>query len=95
MGQGNEKWNFCTWPGLTATLVSKYLEKSMATKKGHLQQRHKNVRSTKVDKKIPDDGGKTHECYFMIEPLATTGKTFSDQNGRFPVTSIKGNKYLR
>ena len=66
----------------------------MATEKGHLHQQHKNVRSTKVDNKIPDDGDETHECYFMIEQLATRGKTFSDQTGRFPVTSSKGNKYI-
>ena len=30
----------------------------------------------------------------MIEPLATTGKTLSDQTGRFPVTSSKGNKHI-
>ena len=66
----------------------------MATQKGHLQQQHKIFRYTKVDNKIPDDGEETHECYFMIEPLATTGETFSDQTGRFPVTSSKGNKYI-
>ena len=86
--------NFCTWPGLTAKLVTKYLGKSMATQKGHLQQQHKNVRSTKPKEVEPEAEGETHECYFIIEPLATKGKTFSDQTGKFPVTSSKGNKYI-
>ena len=41
-----------------------------------------------------DDGIKTGECYFVITPIASTGKTFSDQTGRFPVTSSRGNKYV-
>ena len=31
-----EKGNFCTWPGLTAKLVQKYMGKSIATEKGHM-----------------------------------------------------------
>ena len=33
-----EQGNFCTWPGLTVTSVEKYLDKSMTTSKGHMQQ---------------------------------------------------------
>ena len=40
-----------------------------------------------------DDGVKTGECYFVITPIASTRNLFSDQTGRFPVTSRKGNKY--
>jgi hypothetical protein len=38
--------NFATWPTLTAQHVKKYLEKSDASIKGHLNQQRKNVRST-------------------------------------------------
>ena len=74
----------------------------MATSKGHIQQQDKNVRSTKGTTKIEvsiednkvDDGIKTGECYFVITPTSLTGITFSDQSGRFPVTSSKRNKYV-
>ena len=91
--------NFCTWPGLTVTLVRKYLMPSIATAKGHMKQQQKNLRSTKINNLKKDDKPvnkteKTGECYFTITPIATTGKTFTDQTGRFPVTSSKGNKYI-
>ena len=41
-----------------------------------------------------DNGVKIGECYFVITPIASTGKTFSDQTGRFSFTSSKGNKYV-
>ena len=39
---------FATWPGITAELVSKHLDKSPATTKVHLQQIRKNILSTKL-----------------------------------------------
>ena len=66
-----------------------------------MRQQEKNIRSTKSTTKIEvpinnkvDDGIKTGECYFVITSIASTGKIFSDQTGRFPVTSSKGNKYV-
>ena len=83
-----ENGNFCTWPGLTAHAVHKHLPKFMVTAKGHMRQQDKNVRSTEgttkievpIDNKV-DDGIKTGECYFVITPIASTGRTFSDQTG--------------
>jgi hypothetical protein len=43
--------SFTTWPTLTPERVNKYLEKSEATVKGHLNQTRKNVRSTEPKKK--------------------------------------------
>ena len=67
--------NFSSWPGLTARLVTKYLGKSLATQKGHLHQQHKNVWSTKQTVEITDSEEVTHECYFVVETLASTGKS--------------------
>ena len=94
--QAIKKGNFCTWPGLTSSAVIKYLPPSLATAKGHMQQQHKNIRSTKpkeVDT-MSRNKDKSEEGYFEVLPIATTGKTFSDQTGRFPVTSSRGNKYI-
>ena len=41
-----------------------------------------------------DANNKMGDCFYTITPVAETGKTFSDQTGRFPVTSSKGNKYI-
>ena len=38
---------FKSWPGLTVQAVSKHLQKSSATLKGHMKQERKNLRSTK------------------------------------------------
>ena len=37
---------FTTWPGLTADLVEKHLDKAPATTQGHLRQIRQNLRST-------------------------------------------------
>jgi hypothetical protein len=39
--------HFITWPGITTANVRRYLPKSEATAKGHLDQQRKNLRSTK------------------------------------------------
>jgi hypothetical protein len=98
--------NFATWPGLTAELIRKHLPKSDATVKGHLRQSFKNLRSTQTPNLVPtdttptvtqpinppDSPERTHWVYAAIfEP---TGQIHTDQTGRFPITSSKGNKYI-
>ena len=97
-----ENRSFRTWPELTAHAVRKHLTKSMVTAKGHMQQERKNICSTKNIPKIEEiinenrvnNGMKTGKCYFIIKPIASTGKTFSDKTGPSLVTSSKGNKYV-
>ena len=94
---------FATWPGLTAELVQKYLPKSEHTVKGHLKQEFKNKNSTKqqeVQKTIEDiteftskdNNTRTHDVFITVTDLQ--GKIYTDQTGRFPVTSSRGNKYI-
>ena len=63
-----------------------------------MQQQRIKLRSTKVKvevEKIDNDIGiSTGKCYFIMTPIASTGNTFSDQTGRFPVTLSKGNTYI-
>jgi hypothetical protein len=40
--------NFSSWPGLNEQNVEKYLSKSTATAKGHLNQQRQNARTTKI-----------------------------------------------
>ena len=100
--------HFSTWPGLTSQLVRKHLPASIATAKGHRRQDRQNVRSTKPKPSPPlsdpqhvmtkpifpsrEPGIRANLVY--CEALELTGKISTDQTGRFPTTSNRGNKYL-
>jgi hypothetical protein len=94
-----------TWPGLTISNVKRFLPKSVATYKGHLDQSRKNQRSTKPmeepeDLTVPPspaitDGKQTHFVYAaVLDILIETGRIYTDQTGNFPNVSQRGNKYL-
>jgi hypothetical protein len=90
--------NFTSWPGLTEHPVEKHLSKSTSTTKGHLNQQRQNSRSTKVkDTKVIvtepdlDHGIKTQLVYAAT---IDAGQIYTDQTGRFPVASSKGNNYI-
>ena len=88
---------FTTWPGLTSDLVKKHLPKSLATAKGHLRQERQGLRSTQpspVPLAIPDPEPNTRTHVVFMKPIEITGKIYSDQTGRFPLTSSRGNKYI-
>jgi hypothetical protein len=90
--------HFTSWPVLTEHAVEKNLSKSTSTTKGHLNQQQQNSRTTKVkDPKVImtepdlDQGIKTQYVYAAT---IDAGQTYTDQTGRFPVVSRKGNKYI-
>jgi hypothetical protein len=78
--------------------VEKYLSKSTSTPKGHLNQQRQNSRTTKIKdaetidtEPDPDHGLKTQYVYAAT---IDAGQIYTDQTGRFPVVSSKGNKYI-
>jgi hypothetical protein len=89
---------FPSWPRLTDHAVENHLSKSTSTTKGHLNQRRQNARTTKIkdaqvlvtDPNI-DHGIKTQ---FVYAATIVAGQIYTDQTGRFPVVSSKGNKYI-
>jgi hypothetical protein len=90
-----------SWPGLTAAAVRKHLPKSEATTKGHLDQTRKKLRSTKTDdmeleEEQEPNNTQTHQIFAAIKNTDKiyTGKIYTNQTGRFPVTSSQGNKYI-
>jgi hypothetical protein len=90
--------HFTSWPGLTEHDVEKRLSKSTSTTKGHLNQQRHNARKTKVkDPKVImtepdlDQGIKTQYIYAAT---IDAGQIYTDQTGKFPVVSRKGNKYI-
>jgi hypothetical protein len=89
--------NFTTWPTLIPEHVKKFLKKSEAALKGHLNQTRKNVRSTKPKKKPkmqeetpeyePHIMERTNVVYAAIHDIE--GHTYTDLTGRFPKMSIR------
>jgi hypothetical protein len=98
MDQSNKNGFFSSWPGLNEHSVEKYLSKSTSTAKGHLNQQRQNARTTNIEdeqlidsKTDQDHGIKTQ---FVYAALIDAGQIYTDQTGRFPVVSSKGNKYI-
>jgi hypothetical protein len=90
--------NFSSWPGLNEHSVEKYLSKSTSTAKGHLNQQRQNARTTKIkDAQLLDseaDLDHRIKTQFVYAATIDAGQIHTDQTGRFPVVSSKGNKYI-
>jgi hypothetical protein len=92
-----EAGNFAGWPALSPDKVCKYLHKSDATVKGHMNQQRQNIHSThqqepsEAPNAAREDIGKTG---FVYETIVEAGHTHIDLTGRFPTTSAKGKKYV-
>ena len=103
-GKAITKNFFNFWPGLSFDLVHQYLSKKQSTILEHLQKPRKGLRSTqeKVLQLEPDPEQdqfppSTHPADINLVFLNTvdlTGTFYTDQTGRLPVTSSKGNKYI-
>jgi hypothetical protein len=79
--------------------VEKHLSKSTSPTKGHLNQQRQHARSNKVkepkeimEETDVDQGIKTHYVYAATKYAGQI--IYTDQTGRFPVVSRKGNKYI-
>ena len=69
--------------------------KSMVTAKEYMQQQRKILWSIKS--KTPEEkplDGKRGECYVAITLMTSTGYTFPDETGRFPVLPVKETNIL-
>jgi hypothetical protein len=98
MDHGNKNGNFSSWPGLTEHAVEKHLSKSTSTTKGHLNQQRQNARTTKIKeaKVIVTEPDLDHgiKTQFVYAATIDAGQIYTDQTGRFPVVSSKGNKCI-
>jgi hypothetical protein len=93
-----KNWNFSSWPGLNEHTVEKHLSKSTSTVKGHLNQQRQNARTTKIkDEQLLDpehDMDHGIKTQFMYAATIDAGQIYTDQTGRFPVVSSRGNKNI-
>jgi hypothetical protein len=87
--------NFNTWPTITPTTVQCHFPESDETQKGHMKKQCQGTRSTRVqDKMEPNVPAlpKMKDIYIKIHNATKT--MHSNQTGRFPATSSRGNKYI-
>jgi hypothetical protein len=91
--------NYIGWPMLTECNVNKYYPETSETPKGHMNQMHKNVRSTKAERTPLETcdtsqlhSKKVRDIYTTMYDVHET--MFSDQTGQFPTRSQSGNKYI-
>ena len=108
MEKNNHKKIFTSWPGLSSDLVQKYLTKKQPTILGNLQKPRKGLQSTqeKVLQLEPEPEPHLEQDQFtpsmqsddtnivFLKKVDLTGKYYTDQTGRSPVTSNKINKYI-
>jgi hypothetical protein len=91
-----ERGLFQSWPGLTVHAIKKYLPASEATTKGHLDQTRKNARSTQTQTQEtePTQEPQNEATGLLFATIEMTGRIYTDQTGRFPVKSSRGNQYI-
>ena len=78
-------------------LVDKYLPKTEATLKGHTKKQFKGNNSTQPKKLQPEAPPeiitqRTHKVFLKVTDFSR--RIYTDQTGRFPVTSSRGYKYM-
>ena len=96
-----------SWPGLNVTSINKHFPESVETQKGHMKHQRQGVRSTKTQQLQAD--ATTQEQVELEKQLKALKQkhrdifirvyeekelVYSDQTGKFPTTSSRGNKYL-
>jgi hypothetical protein len=91
--------NYVGWPMLTECDVQRYYPETTKTKKGHLNQSRKNVRSTKIKATLLETCNTSHlhgkkVCNVYTQMYMVRKTMFSNQTGQFPIQSLCGNKYI-
>ena len=91
--------NLVTFPNLTPQNILGHFPESDETQKGHMKQTKQGVRSTKivdVDAMLSfkQQPSVKHKDVYLMVFNATKKSMFSDQTGKLPITSARGNKYI-
>jgi hypothetical protein len=86
--------HYKTWPGLTVEAVNKHFPDSIETHKGHLKKQRQNVKSTKQILEETTKKNKLTQAVIMVKVINATETLYTDQTGRLPVQSSRGNTSL-
>ena len=101
-----QRGHYASWPGLTAAAVQKHFPESMETQKGHMRAQPAGIRSTKKQPvvKVEEDDEEVQrppmkkQKDIMIKIIDTNAdeewKIYTDQTGKFPRKSSRGNQYV-
>eukprot|EP00957_Ditylum_brightwellii_P137347 10471420-Ditylum_brightwellii.AAC.1 len=83
--------NFYIWPSFTAHNVKKYLPKSTATVKGHMDHLRKNARNTKlrvaldhIEEQALLQKDKTNALFVALGVTDADGTVYTDLTGKSP-----------
>ena len=95
------KGAYSTWPLVNVKNVNKHFPESEETQKGHMRSQRQGVRSTKITQKQQEMPTAEHETQqelpqendIIIRTYDTNDTMYTDQTGRFPHTSSRGNRY--
>ena len=88
------KGYFNSWSGLNTKAITKYLSNEIATSKGHLDQARRNQRPTEHTNFSPVSDNPNIPTNQLFATIELAGKIYTDQTGRFPITSSRGSKYI-
>jgi hypothetical protein len=89
--------HFETWSSITVENVRTYLLKSDATAKCHINQIRQNIRTTQqpLEQPAPEtEMVQEDKCNYIYAAVMNTNQIYTDLTGRFPTTSLSGNKYI-
>ena len=94
--------HYKSWPGLDRTIAVKYFPESVETWKGHGRKIKSGLRSAKQpvleDEAKPEPPTSEGERALLVKTYNLQHqfdkKLYTDQMGRFPYTSFKGNQYI-
>jgi hypothetical protein len=91
--------NLVTFPSMTLQNIFRHFPESDETQKGHMKQTKQGVRSTKIVDTdamlgVKHQPGVKHKDVYLMVFDATKKSMFTDQTGKFPITSARGNKYI-
>ena len=101
-----QRGHFDSWPGLTTTLITKHLAKSLTTSKGHLCMEQQNIQLTKLSTNLnlamsldimpsqEASNPRTNVVFAAILTETELRKSYSDQTCKFPVQSSHGYNYV-
>jgi hypothetical protein len=89
--------NFATWPSITVANLRKYIPKSDATAKGHMNEIRQNIRYTQpdiVEPTLESDMVQEEKCNYIYASIMDTNQIYTDLTGSFPKTSLSANNYI-
>ena len=92
-GKAITKKFFTSWPGLLYDLVHKYLYKNNQPYLGTFRNPEKASDQHRKRYSSPNQIQNKTNLVFL-KKVDLTGKNYTDQTGRSPVTPNKGNKYI-